>query len=679
MMELLGLLVLLLGSSIIANGAVSELSWREISTINSQGPYIGIVVPNAFELDPLLRSPSFVVDTNFPHFDYAGKHFRIGILEKKRVIVVMCGLGMLNAGLSTQLLLTLFDVKGVLHYGIAGNGNPKLQIGDVTIPQYWAHTGLWHWQRLGVENGDFSRRFGYLEFGNYSNCTEDLKSDRNVLNKVWYQPEEIFPVNGIPEASHEIFWVPVDNTYFKIARKLKNVKLDSCVNTTCLPRKPIVVRVEKGVSANVFVDNKAYREFLHSKFDATPIEMETASVALVCFQQNKPFIAIRSLSDLAGGGSSLSNEVDVFASLASQNAFEVLVKFISLNKHWKTMELLLGLLVLVIWGSSIGANGAVSELSWREISNINSQGPYIGIVVPNAFELDPLLRSPSFIAHNKFPYFDFAGKHFRIGVLEKKRVIVVMTGLSMLNAGITTQLLLTLFDVEGVVHYGIAGNANPKLQIGDVTIPQYWAHTGLWNWQRFGDGPKDELALEVNGDYSRRFGYLRFADYNNYTKHSKPVTNLLNNVWFQAEEIFPVNGTPEVRQHAFWVSVDKTYFKIAGKLENVKLGSCVNTTCLPRRPIVVRVERGASANVFVDNKAYREFLNSKFDITPIDMESAAVALVCLQQKKPFIVIRALSDLAGGGSDLSNEADVFASLASQNALDVVVRFISLLNS
>jgi nucleoside phosphorylase len=43
--------------------------------------------------------------------------------------------------------------------------------------------------------------------------------------------------------------------------------------------------------------------------------------------------------------------------------------------------------------------------------------------------------------------------------------------------------LLTLFDIKGVLHYGIAGNANSDLQIGDVTIPQYWAHTGLWNWQ----------------------------------------------------------------------------------------------------------------------------------------------------------------------------------------------------
>jgi len=91
-----------------------------------------------------------------------------------------------------------------------------------------------------------------------------------------------------------------------------------------------VTRVEKGVAANVFVDNKAYREFLHSRFDASAIDMESAAVALVCLQQKKPFIAIRALSDLAGGGSALSNEINVFGSLASQNAFEVLIKFITL-------------------------------------------------------------------------------------------------------------------------------------------------------------------------------------------------------------------------------------------------------------------------------------------------------------------------------------------------------------
>lgn len=52
-----------------------------------------------------------------------------------------------------------------------------------------------------------------------------------------------------------------------------------------------------------------------------------------------------------------------------------------------------------------------------------------------------------------------------------------------MNAGVTTQLLVSLFRLKGVLHYGIAGNADVNLEIGDVTIPQYWAHSGLWNWQ----------------------------------------------------------------------------------------------------------------------------------------------------------------------------------------------------
>lgn len=112
----------------------------------------------------------------------------------------------------------------------------------------------------------------------------------------------------------------------------------------------------------------------------------------------------------------------------------------------------------------------------------------------------------------------------------------------------------------------------------------------------------------------------------------------------------------------------------------MKLEGCVNsTTCLPRTPKVTRVERGVSGNVFVDNSAYRQFLYTKFNATPIDMESAAVALICLQQKAPFIAIRALSDLAGGGSSVSNEAAVFAPLAAQNAVDVLLKFMTLLHS
>ncbi|CAN6344840.1 unnamed protein product [Urochloa humidicola] len=357
---------------------------------------------------------------------------------------------------------------------------------------------------------------------------------------------------------------------------------------------------------------------------------------------------------------------------------------------------LCGVSLLLLAVSSCAAAAAVPESTARSIRRVNRHGPFHGVVVPNPFEMEPLLRSPRFSPARGHlpPYLDVAGRRFRIGTIGEQKVIIVMTGLGMLNSGVTTQLLLTLFDVKGIVHFGIAGNADPNRQIGDVTVPRYWAHTGLWNWQRYGDGPENELALESNGDYTRKQGSLNFTDYTVVGNNRRPAVsagagNLLNGVWYQPEEVFPASsGTPESRGHAFWVPVDARYYELARKLEEgLELERCVvagngtaatTRTCLPRRPAVARVERGCSASVFVDNAAYREFLRSRFGVTAVDMETAAVALVAMQQGKPFIAVRALSDLAGGGAaGSSNEAVVFAPLAAKNAVTVVVELISLL--
>ncbi|KAI3468221.1 hypothetical protein Pfo_024884 [Paulownia fortunei] len=307
------------------------------------------------------------------------------------------------------------------------------------------------------------------------------------------------------------------------------------------------------------------------------------------------------------------------------------------------------------------ANGAIPAKTERLINKANKKGPYLGLVIPNLFEMNPLLQHPSYKPSNLT--IDLAGRRFRFGTISEEKVILVMTGLAMLNAAITTQLLLSFFNVKGVVHYGIAGNANPSLNIGDVTIPKYWSHTALWSWQRFGDGPENELPLEGNGDYTRDIGYLKFANYTTNVSECGSNDNLLNNVWYQPEEIFPVDGTPEQRQHAFWVPVNSNYFKISKKLEGLELEKCINsTTCLSRPPKVTRVSRGASASIFLDNTAYR-----------------TVASICYQQRVPFITFRALSDLAGGGSAQSNEADTFTPLAANNSLTVVVEFIKILAS
>jgi adenosylhomocysteine nucleosidase len=82
-----------------------------------------------------------------------------------------------------------------------------------------------------------------------------------------------------------------------------------------------------GVSGPTFVDNAAYREWAWSTFMADALDMETAAVAVVAYENRVPYVAFRSLSDLAGGGPG-QNEVRTFGQLAAENSALVVVEYL---------------------------------------------------------------------------------------------------------------------------------------------------------------------------------------------------------------------------------------------------------------------------------------------------------------------------------------------------------------
>lgn len=124
--------------------------------------------------------------------------------------------------------------------------------------------------------------------------------------------------------------------------------------------------------------------------------------------------------------------------------------------------------------------------------------------------------------------------------------------------------------------------------------------------------------------------------------------------------------------------INGVYFYIT-TINDLELESCINSkTCLTTTPKLELVNRGISQSIYLDNAAYRSFIYNEFDVSPVDMESASVALICYQQRVPFIAIRALPDLAGGGSAESNEADTFLSIAATNSVTVVIEFVKLLS-
>jgi adenosylhomocysteine nucleosidase len=92
-----------------------------------------------------------------------------------------------------------------------------------------------------------------------------------------------------------------------------------------------VVLGGNGVSGQAFVDNAGFREYAYRTFEANVLDMETAAMAQVAYANAVPFIAFRSLSDLAGGGEG-ENEMGTFFKIAADNSAKVLLAFLA---AWK--------------------------------------------------------------------------------------------------------------------------------------------------------------------------------------------------------------------------------------------------------------------------------------------------------------------------------------------------------
>uniref|UniRef100_A0A7N0TU95 Uncharacterized protein n=1 Tax=Kalanchoe fedtschenkoi TaxID=63787 RepID=A0A7N0TU95_KALFE len=69
----------------------------------------------------------------------------------------------------------------------------------------------------------------------------------------------------------------------------------------------------------------------------------------------------------------------------------------------------LGFCIFVMAAFLVGGEGAGPESMLKRIMNINAKGPYVGVVVPNGYEMSPLLESTSFLPDPTLPYFDFSG------------------------------------------------------------------------------------------------------------------------------------------------------------------------------------------------------------------------------------------------------------------------------
>ena len=182
----------------------------------------------------------------------AAMDFYKGKLEGKDVVVVRSGIGKVNAGICSQILVDLYQVDGIVNTGIAGSLRNEINIGDLVL------------STVAVQHDVDAGGFGY-------------------------------PAGEIPQLGVKEF--PADERLLALAEE------------ACREANPDISTFKGRVaSGDQFIDSKEKKNWIHDTFDAYCTEMEGASMAQVATLNKVPFVIIRAISDKADNSAPVAYE-----------------------------------------------------------------------------------------------------------------------------------------------------------------------------------------------------------------------------------------------------------------------------------------------------------------------------------------------------------------------------------
>lgn len=195
----------------------------------------------------------------------AKMEFNLGTLWGKDVVIVRSGIGKVNAAICTQILIDDYKVDKIINVGVAGGIGKEIFPGDVVI----ADTLVQH----DMDTSVFGDKLGQIPRLD----TYDFKCDHSLI---------------------------------EIAKRI-------CEKAT--GHKSYIGRI---VSGDQFIADVEKIRWLNKEFDAMACEMESASIAQVCYLNNIPFIVIRSISDNANNGAHI--DFEKFIPIAVENSTEII-------------------------------------------------------------------------------------------------------------------------------------------------------------------------------------------------------------------------------------------------------------------------------------------------------------------------------------------------------------------
>jgi adenosylhomocysteine nucleosidase len=169
--------------------------------------------------------------------------FYKGKLSGKDVVVVRSGIGKVNAGICTQILVDDFGIDAVINTGIAGSLNADIDIGDIVL------------STDALQHDMDATGFGY---------------DLGVIPRM-------------------------ETSIFTADERLRRIAKEGCEKVN----PDISVFEGRVVSGDQFVSDKAKKDYILKNFAGYCTEMEGAAIAQAAYLNNIPFLIIRAISDKA--------------------------------------------------------------------------------------------------------------------------------------------------------------------------------------------------------------------------------------------------------------------------------------------------------------------------------------------------------------------------------------------
>ena len=174
---------------------------------------------------------------------YAGFEYYTGMISGKEIVLLRSGIGKVNAAISTALLMQTYQPDYVINTGSAGGFHTDLEVGDIVISSSVCHHDV-----------DVTP-FGY-DLGQVPGMPACFLPDKNLIKAAQQS------IETLQEVSHMHGLIATGDRFMHQPADVTNTRNNFPEMIAC--------------------------------------EMEAAAVAQVCHTFNKPFVIIRSLSDIAG-------------------------------------------------------------------------------------------------------------------------------------------------------------------------------------------------------------------------------------------------------------------------------------------------------------------------------------------------------------------------------------------